>query len=331
MIILLNSTISENHIGSNSVETEINLLLREATGSTPDYIHHIGEDLGRVAELEPLITTVFVNAEGTLHGDSTYVKILCNQIKRFICLGIPTIILNATLENLSEDNLDTLRQCTLVCCRDTESQRYLGSENSTYCPDLAFNHFLKYSHLANEGYVSSDDIIVTCSKVKSNYLKLYGFARLKQFLFLSVFMQDKNGHVKTRNIDLYRSYIGRKDVLFRPIFSVRLLKAILHQVYCGSIVEFLKKITRTKGVITGRYHVVVACIALNKKFAYLPGDTNKIDNFLKDVGVRKRPFNEGVMLLTFNAQELKNIQKFKSEFKKKREHLICLISKIVER
>ena len=84
---------------------------------------------------------------------------------------------------------------------------------------------------------------------------------------------------------------------------------------------FLRKISNSNFIITGRFHGIFICLALMKPFYTFQSDTYKISGLIDLIGLKKRILSiediNTLKLRKFDKSEILKIKKFKKKSKTK--------------
>ena len=85
--------------------------------------------------------------------------------------------------------------------------------------------------------------------------------------------------------------------------------------------KFIKKISKSKFIITGRFHAIFICLAMMKPFYTFQSDTYKIRGLINMIGIKKRMIKiqniQNLKLNKFSQSEISQINKFKISSRKK--------------
>lgn len=324
--VLLNDTSSENHFGSDLVSFQL-LEIFKAFDIRFEVVHHVGEPFDRVLA-ETTMGVVVVNAEGTVHGNSSYVRSLLDAISACRKRCKKLIILNATFEDLREEQIAILESADLIICRDRASLRLLDrASNTHYIPDLAFFslHDLPFPPKG----LPRHRLAVSCAKVKPFFIRNFLISVARRAPFFTLFRQQDEGNVLVGNVRLINSYVGKRDVILRPIRSMLTALAVARVRSFKDLNSLTKFIRQCDHLVTGRYHCVVMCIMLSVPFTFHPGDTRKIENLLEDLSLNDRRVDANNNLKDWGNEELMAIQNFKNQIDNFRASLLSEIGQVL--
>ena len=87
------------------------------------------------------IDIIIVNGEGTIHDDQSRALKLLKVINNCKKINKDIILLNCSIENMTNESLNYLRQINKIFVRDLQTLNYLSKNNikSEYVPDLIFS------------------------------------------------------------------------------------------------------------------------------------------------------------------------------------------------
>ncbi len=258
-VVVANDT-RQGHVGCQAVMQSLSTILASA-GMKPIHSQPAGtnwqeDDAFKAAAAKA--GAIIINGEGTIHHSNPRAKLLARLGPYGRDLGIPVILVNATLAANDASIYDDLRQFSMVSVRDRASIAEavsFGLPAPSYAPDLSFHHEL---FKERRGRPSAEEVVVavTDSAMKSVSEKLIDFAKRRGY---------------PRN--LLRAPAGE------PPITVR---GYARSLYALNI------------LFTGRYHSV--CLAINAGCPFLAVESNtpKITSLLEDVfGSARRVISPG--------------------------------------
>ena len=300
-ILIANDTRVENHHGCSRVMNCIDRNLKIRGISDIEYMpllykwSNFEHAKRKILQADLLI----INGEGTLHDNADHVGMLLDTIIFANAYSIPSVVINATVFNLTKKNLIKLSQSNLIYVRDYASKVYLKANDikSNYCPDLTFwktkeifNILIRQKIGITDGFNFNPHIKL----IKSNGLQLFSVINFKQAF------------------DSYRFL--RKLIYKTKIYNLFFNKN-RNTISINNHINFLHFLNQFKFIITGRYHVVCFCLYLNIPFKYVESNTPKISSLIDDVGLNKKKFKlkNVYKTITFSPEEIKLIEKFKKK------------------
>ena len=190
-----------------------------------------------------------------------------------------------------------------IYVREKYSYDYLKKEKikSEILPDFLTLLKIKNSNKKNQ------TIIVTDSSIQKTSKKLLRFSTLKNHIYIPILY---NNYLR------YMRFFTFKFALKLKLFLFINLYLFLKNKYLNF---FLKKISNSKFIITGRFHGIFICLALMKPFYTFQSDTYKINGLINLIGLKKRmlSINEinTLKFREFDKYEVLKIKKFKKKSK----------------
>ncbi len=252
---------------------------------------------------------ILINGEGTIHGEINSDTKKVKEILDFIKISkkyyhVPIVIFNSTIASLNKNQLKIIKMVDKIYVREKYSYNYLKKKRirSKILPD-----FLSLLSLQNIN--QGKKIIVTDSSIQKTTKKLFNYAQLKKYEYIPI---------------LYNNYL-RYLRFFTFKFALKLRMNFIVNFYTHLKNLFLKKfldqISVSNFIITGRFHAIFICLALNKPFYTFDSDTYKIRGLINILGLKNRIINinkiKNLKLIKFNKSEILKIKKFKKNSKKK--------------
>lgn len=298
---LINDTRPECHVGPELVYDMLNegLAARDGHIVTGSYV---GEDARISLEKVPAgVSAVIVNGEGTIHHTATRApaRSLC-AIGRMARkrLGIPVYLINATIDDVDEESLEDLRQYSKIFARDNNTSRYLSEKGiaSAVVPDLAIlaQHFPA---------VSRNGVLISDSTKRQVREALRNLAMKQNLTYLPM----QWSRVRKDGVRNWKDLIGYFN-WSRQVFGKSTAR------------RFISAFGNAQGVITGRYHGVVLCLATATPFIAVSSNTTKIEALLLDVfgnaeriATLEHLVSGQVEVPPFRLQELDKIRGFVAE------------------
>jgi polysaccharide pyruvyl transferase WcaK-like protein len=278
--VLLNDTSYENHHGCSIVVDNIKENLRQKDikllATNP-----IGKNWQKNVDFMKALEAcdiVLVNAEGTIHHNSTYglnlLKIVDAVQKK------PTVLMNMTYQSNSNLYVSLIKQFSKVYVRESISQDelYQAGIEADVVPDMTF--YRTYPTVKER----TDEIFVTDSHDIKKSEQLYVLAQKmnwKFFPILSPFTKvaTLKGISKSIKYGFFQRY-GSAISHFLPI-------KYAYMRYTNVLDEctYLSQMRSAKCLITARFHALCFAIQTQTPFIALSSNTHKVEGLLKDIGL----------------------------------------------
>lgn len=220
-----------------------------------------------------------INAEGTLHSSNRSCIQIVELISKARAFGSVVIVINGTWFNNTKELTSKLQEASILAFRDGESTRpFFGAMS---LPDFASKELINRRLLKS----ANNLIFVTDSILYEDTMRMKEFAVSINALPLSI--EYGTGFFYWRH---NAKRFGKKRIIYKPI---RFLKFLLASYFFSkgrvfSADLFVKKVASAALIVTGRYHVVVVCLALRIPFIAIDSNTPKINYLLDDVGLLDR-------------------------------------------
>lgn len=339
-VLILNDTSSELHHGCELVMRNIKTLLLQNSmtiigtsycGSSFLSNHVLFRKL-------PVTDLVIVNGEGTLHSSQPRAQELMRMVEYIKKKkSLPIVLINSFYHNNNSEIIKLTRLFDLIFVRTVKDRSQLSKYNikSRVVPDLTFYNKINTDSKKDCSFISvtdgyldlfSNKMLLFAKKKKYNFLPIRTDRRIKKFNFKSFF-----GFVK---------YHLFKKILY-PIWISGIKLNYLEEsrfYYTQNYNHYIKKISKSKFLITGRFHA--ACFALKTltPFFFVEHgiNTHKAKALLLDVGVKKNRLTKyknlnQLKINEFNSIEIKNIKKYISSAPKKIEKMFFDISELLKK
>lgn len=218
------------------------------------------------AELKSIsIDAIIVNGEGSIHHSLERAR------ARQLCalgpyakehLGVPAFLLNASIQDLEETEIENLRSFQMISVRESRSQAYLASFGikSTVAGDLSFST-AQPNQRSRTGLLVTDSVYMSVSKELAN------FANTNNTSFTP--MRSKHTIISR----LKRKLIGSPS----PPLYERINPSLEEE-----LTKFLNEICGAELVVTGRFHSVCLSLLAQTPILAVPSNTDKISAILED-------------------------------------------------
>ncbi len=308
-VLLVNDTGLICHHGCNLLMNTIhnllkknNLIIKKRIFYEENYLEHLSSKIKNY-------DIILINGEGTIHGKSNADSNKVFEIIEFIKIikknyDIPVVIFNSTISSLKKKQIEILKLVDRIYVREKYSYNYLKKENikSKILPDLLSLLTIKYSK--NVG-----NILVTDSSIPKTTKKLLIFSISKNYSYIPI---------------LYNNYLRYlRFFIYKFVLKFKIDYLINFYLYLKNLYlkNFLKEISKSKLILTGRFHGIFICLALMKPFYTFQSDTYKIRGLINMIGLKSRMIDVNkignLKFSKFSKSEILKIKNFKISSKKK--------------
>ena len=192
-----------------------------------------------------------------------------------------------------------------IYVREKYSYNYLKKEKikSEILPD--FLTLLKIKNIKKK----NQKIIVTDSSIQKTTKKLFRFSNQKNHTYIPILY---NNYLRFFRFFTFKFALKFKINFFTKLYLFQKNKYLN---------IFLRKISNSNFIITGRFHGIFICLALMKPFYTFQSDTYKISGLIDLIGLKKRILSiediNTLKLRKFDKSEILKIKKFKKKSKTK--------------
>ena len=239
------------------------------------------------------------------NADNKKVREILKFIKHVkLKLNIPIILFNCTIDSLKKKDIQVLKLIDKIYVREKHSYDYLKKNN---CKSYILPDFLTLLEIKIKK--KNDKIIVTDSSIKEITDILENFSYNKKYTYLPLLY------------DNYLRYL--RFILIKFLLKMRIHFIVYFYKYLKNLYlqNFLKKISSSNFIFTGRFHGIFICLSLLKPFYTFQSDTYKINGLLDLIGIQNRKVNfdnlENIKTKKFSKTEIYKIKKFQTASKKK--------------
>lgn len=276
--VLLNSTLTYNHVGCYLTSLGLRKVLIKAGVSIAYEIEVNNSDFSHVEELlkHDRDLLVVVNGEGTVHDDQPYAITLIEFCKKY---SSRCMFLNSQFRNMSQQYVEIANQFLLTQVRTRRDYEWClnaGLGNVAYCPDMIF--FSGYRTMLNNsnldkltrkggGGVFTDSHVVDAS-IKIHTL----FRNCKSAEWV-------NFHYMPRGISRQRKFLL---TLAGKIYKRRYGYKLDNHLGCFELSKIVRKFAEADYVLTGRYHAACLAMLYGKPLIYSYSNTSKIRDLCSD-------------------------------------------------
>lgn len=321
-VVLLNDTSFENHHGCNIVIKNIkrNLEKRDIKllATNP-----IGKDwkkntnfLNKLKQADGVI----INAEGTLHDNSSYGYSLLEIVNY---TNKPCFLINMTYQNNSKKFSELVSKFTKVYVRETFSKNELAkySIDSMVVPDMTFYK------LENNIKIKQEKMIYITDSHDINKSKiLYEFSENNNIVFLPIISPfDKYHNLKGFFKKIKYLFFSKYRYLLGKFFNFNYKYVRFY--FTRKEDEFLEDIQNCDFLISARFHAICLSLHFQIPFLALSSNTFKIESLFSDIGLNKNRiikeedlhdvFKLKNNLIKFSSEELSNINDYIEDGNKK--------------
>lgn len=276
---LINDTTSDRHIGCDAVIKSIKNAA-ETRGYCLTALHNAGspitgEDYRRLFSESDLIV---VNGEGSMHDDSK----ACKNIAHFIAVAKENrkrvALINASYTRNSLITAQLVSAADLISFRDEASQREYLSQYSHKATrvvgDLSLLSFPEIGRTQRKAHALFTDSVIP--------------ERTRQLMLGALITGGRFCPIQDRRAVPSKNNPGKLSKRVIPSSAIRVApswRTAIDFIANHQRTEFYRLTAGASILITGRYHAVAYAIRFCIPFLYIPSNTNKIENFLSDVGL----------------------------------------------
>lgn len=318
--LVFNDTSARMHYGCNAVmETLVNGL--HGVGVTPSWLWPVSMDWRRKASALRRVggDVIVVNGEGTIHhsAERKRARHLLELVDLAAQMNVPSVLVNASVEALTPDDLARLARFDAIFVRETTSRDYLSEHGiaATVAADLSLG--------APPGEACPRDrLLVTDSVSRPVTARLRTFADAQGARFET--MQHRPAWLKTMARRVRRGLPGH--LMGRQQFKRSIDYA-----------PFVTRLQASRAVVSGRFHTVLFCLLTNTPVLAVSSNTSKIEATLRDAlgdasrmiavddlenGAAARRLAE----VDFTQEERDALERFRARAAEQRRHLFETIA-----
>jgi polysaccharide pyruvyl transferase WcaK-like protein len=278
--VLLNDTTVDHHHGCRLVVGQIHRLASHAGISITKTIpaHFDWRHDPSIRDILSSTDIVIVNGEGTIHHSAKSAEPLLAAAEIAASRNIPSVLINSSWHSNSTTFAQMARHFNLVSVRESASASELADAGieSRVLPDLSLLTTLtKREKPSGIGY--SDCVLrkPTAELAKVGWQLgakplniLYGRRTLRSIRGLAIRCRNR------KNESTCLNYPESLRFAFDMTVS-----------QCPKTETFLRKLSSFELVITGRFHIMMLCMALRVPFIVAPSNTRKNEAALADAGL----------------------------------------------
>lgn len=304
LTVILNDTSYLPHFGCQLVMENLNNLLKknnfEVVASFP-----VKEDWRKNKSIQKKIKTahcIIVNGEGVIHdGKGEDLVEIANFCKKY---NKKVFLINSTYQNNPKSFKKNLIKFDKIYVRESLSKKELENINvlSQVVPDLSLYKNKRFrTNIIKKKYPLGviDSVNISLSSIKkevqnARYLPLYIPSQLKY----------------NPSISLWKNII--KNIWS---YNFGLLFFVKTKIKCfKGKRELISEINKCEHIFCGRFHGLIMVLMNKSNFSVVKSNSHKIEGLLKDIGIKKKIYE--------NFNELKNININKEKNSKKDKELI---------
>ena len=279
---VFNDTTVTQHYGCHAVMTVLTRELKEV-GLVPRFFIPVGCNWKQIKKqiCEEKIDAIIVNGEGTVHHTDRRERARNLTELGFFAkheLGVPAVLLNASLYALDSIALRNLKGYDEIFVRESSSLSYLTRENilASLVPDLSFFH--NSNHSLYGQYKGNDTILVTDSTIKSRAAELKKIAVKNHFNFLAM-RPERRCFIKRIPHNL-RGLARNKNFWQRSSIYENLRRETSPM---EDFENFVALLSSAQGVLTGRFHSTTLSLSARVPLLAIESNTPKVGSLLRDV------------------------------------------------
>lgn len=320
-VVIANDTSHEMHHGCSKVMGAIYRNIYKRDGTVIDSFS-VGLDWRKSEEFKKkllIADVVIVNGEGTIHHNSPKalwlleLALFCNFYNK------KCYLINALVQEISDEYLYLFKLFSGVYVRDSYSQRFLEEKKieSKLTADLTF--YMEDISLSNNYNIPSHKLIgFTCSVSPDNTYRLYKESlRYEHGIFMPIIYQT-NVWAENSSINLLEKF---KKLDFKT-FCVKAYSSVGLKYQLNSSnkysdykthVAYGEAINDLSYLYSGRFHSLCFAIVNRTPFTSLSSNSHKIEALIHDVGLNPERLVKGISELReypYSSVELDNISAY---------------------
>jgi polysaccharide pyruvyl transferase WcaK-like protein len=297
--LLFNDTSYEKHHGSQLVVRQIYALAKEA-GIAISRACPMRHDWRKNEQLKEDIRRAdlcLINGEGTLHDDAPQALMLGELASYCRQHGVPCFLINSVWQR-NEQLLAHAGDFAGIYLRDEFSQHELAAHGVAckVVPDLT----LSYSHqpAAREqrtGYLVSDSVFSTrtleawaevcrANRADISFLSIKNLPIIQAGKGFPDYCIKSVAKLLQAGRALLQSYFMRYPAAL-PSEQIGMLR---WRYSALGLTRFLRRLSTSSGVVTGRFHCVTLCFVTRTPFYAIGSNTHKIQALLLEAGLPGR-------------------------------------------
>ncbi|MCH6256973.1 polysaccharide pyruvyl transferase family protein [Puniceicoccaceae bacterium K14] len=223
-------------------------------------------------KLKPIfkdVDFVLINGEGTLHHNRLATASLLGLTRAIQLMGIPTALVNCTIQDLPENLLETVNDCNYLAIRDALSFQYIKNKGINCIQ-------------------SSDSIFLADTEKIVGPQNLIGFSPGVNALTESpkrIVRRFQN--TVTQDRDTAYITIESEDVALEAFFEPFASKIFpLGSITINNVAELF---AHCKAIVSGRYHLGILAWMHRVPVTFLESNSWKIDGLLRLAGLNPEP------------------------------------------
>lgn len=282
-IVVANDTRVTRHHGCDAVMGRLHQLA-EAVGleiaatiplgrswREPDYLSAVeGADL------------VVVNGEGSIHSDRERARQLLELGEYCAARGTPVALINSVYDRMPAAAAAQVRAFDLVSVREGASAGLLEMQGITAAivPDLALGWFAEEATrlgLRWQGEAATINLLFTDSVLPEMSQRLFEFADAtptNRYVSLHTRLRPRASLARRATRWLTSRQVAGGRILGRGTAAI-----------CPRPADLMRVAAASRGVVTGRFHMVCLALSLGVPVVAFPSNTHKIQGMLTDAGL----------------------------------------------
>jgi hypothetical protein len=324
--ILFNDTSYNKHHGCQIVVKQI-YELAAAAGIQIVKACPMNHDWRRDLRLQAEIAKVdlcLVNGEGTIHDDARAASMLVELAPFCRERGVSCFLINSVWQR-NQQIVEAARAFTGIYVRDHLSQNELSAVgiSSTVVPDLTLSVLppntadVRKNFLVNGSFYEdkTQEAWAAVCKVADPRIKYLSIQAVPQLQsgkgFVQYFWRSVRNRVKS-----LRARALAQATNFVENIDRKQIKSLRWK-YCEpTAAKFLRRLSSSEGVISGRFHCITLCLLTETPFFAIGSNTHKIEALLEACQLSGRVYsnyNEALgerSRIAFSPEELQSIREF---------------------
>lgn len=295
--ILFNDTSHNKHHGCQIVVRQIYRLATEA-GIRIVKACPMRHDWRQDAQLQRDIAGVdlcLINGEGTFHDDARAALMLAELAPFCRAREVPCFLINSVWQR-NERLLGFARDFTAIYLRDAMSQRELAAAgiDSEVVPDLTLSAPVPVTQDRHSGLLINGSFYEERTQeawrvygqlgAEANYLSIQALPQLQWGKgFPRYFWSSLRSRFKA-----WRARRKARAEFFSGDLARKQIKLMRWRHFEPSATSFLRRLGRSAGVISGRFHCITLCLLTETPFFAIGSNTHKIESMLHECGLQNR-------------------------------------------
>ncbi len=312
--VLINTTDEIGHHGCILVNRQIDHYARLAGIEFVDRLS-LNQNWDNVSDFDIAI----VNGEGSLHGSSKAAKRIAQVPDWAHSRQKKAVLINSLYQNNDAAIDHEIKKFDFIAVRDRYSQKRLRElgVDSLFMPDLTLTWDANTAALKG-------DILYNGSTRKQIRQRLFELAKRHNAKYLPILARPNRNKMR-----LYKYHLKR----LLSYFSPKGLRRSRNQNAIGQFDDFIALLSnQTKGVVSGRFHMITIALCLEIPFLAVSSNTHKLEALADDLDLNERLVDletlenqTDIVPAAFSEKELEKIRMYRHEAKKSAEEIFSKI------